>query len=697
VETQHAIYGAALAASNDQCPATFAIAGHHAGLHDLNGLKSALEKFTSKHGEPDALFQLLKDEQDKHSELNKTTPPVTIPPFPEPSAHITHAGMVSETAATLATEFYTRMLFSCLVDADRLDSAFWPSSPPPPLPFEPGALLEKILAERDRKRAANPASALSTVRNDIFDACLRAGAQTPGFFSLTVPTGGGKTLAAMAFALAHARAHAGRHDFRRVIIVIPYLSIIEQNAAEYRRILDPENTGFVLEHHSSAQTPRNASGEDLSQLELATENWDAPVVITTSVQFLESLLAASPSRARKLHNIARSIVIFDEVQTLPARLLAPMLNVFRELAANYGTSFVFSSATQPAFRRTASLPDGFVENELREIVPVPDALFRQLRRVSYRFHPEQFAWSDLAEKLVSSPQVLCVVNLTRHARELWEKLSRRLPKDERPIHLSSAMCPAHRLALVRRIRQRLKSGLPCRVISTQLIEAGVDVDFPEVWRAMGPLDSIVQVAGRCNREGRRPAAESIVHVFIPADNKLPLGIYTTATGQAASSLAALGENASEHLATDPAIFGKYFTALHSIVPTDHDKRGENTIQEEREKLHFRKVAAKAFVIQDSGTPVIAPIGKGRHLVAAIRARINDPARAATKSRFTRDDLRRLQRYMVNVRAHDFSLLSAHQFIELLLPNLDLFVLKESHYNRDLGFLPDGNQPPQDFL
>jgi CRISPR-associated endonuclease/helicase Cas3 len=693
-DTQHAIFGAAFAAKHDQCPAASAIAGHHAGLHDLDDLPSAIERSKAKEPEPvDSLFQMLKGE-------NCTVPsPVSIPSFPGIPTHITRAGAISETAACLATEFYTRMLFSCLVDADRLDSAFWqtPSQKPPVPAFAPAALLEKILAERDRKRAANPASALSTVRNDIFDACLRAGTQTPGFFSLTVPTGGGKTLAAMAFALAHAHTHTGKHDFRRVIIVIPYLSIIEQNAAEYRRILDPENTGIVLEHHSSAQPSRNASEEELSQLELATENWDAPVVITTSVQFLESLLASSPSRARKLHNIARSIVIFDEVQTLPAHLLAPMLSVFRELAANYGTSFVFSSATQPAFRRTASLPDGFTENELREIAPAPDALFRQLRRVSYHFHPTPFTWPDLADKLVSTPQVLCVVNLTRHARELWEELSRCLPKDERPIHLSSAMCPAHRLALIRRIRQRLKSGLPCRVISTQLIEAGVDVDFPEVWRAMGPLDSIVQVAGRCNREGRRPAAESVVHVFIPADNKLPLGIYTTATDQAVTALAALGEKASEDLATDPAIFRKYFTALHGIVPVDHTKRGEATIQQERENLHFRKVAEKAVVIKNSGTPVIVPIGKGRHIIAAIRARANNPARAANEPRFTRDDLRRLQRYMVNAHDHDFHLLQQRGFVEKLLPNLEVFILKESHYNRDLGFLPNGNQSPQDSL
>ena len=691
-ETHHAIYGALLACASDQAPAAFAIAGHHAGLHDLPDLQSNIEHAKTR-DDPDALFQLLKDD------LREAYPGVSIPFFPDQPArmHIARAEKDSETAACLATEFYTRMLFSCLVDADRFDSAYWPphAKTPSTIPLNPAVLLERVLAGRDRKRAGNPGSPLAATRNSIFDACLEAGKQPPGFFSLTVPTGGGKTLASMAFALAHAQAHG----LRRIIVVIPYLSIIEQNAAEYRRILDPENAGVVLESHSSAKPRNEAADEELSLLELVSENWDAPVVVTTSVQFVESLFAASPTRARKLHNIARSIVIFDEVQTLPTHLLSPMFSVFRELAGNYGVSFVFSSATQPAFRRSASsLCDGFAENELREIAPDPKKLFHQLRRVSYRLLSDPLGWPALAGQLAAAPQVLCVVNLTRHARELWIELSqpsRRLSENERPIHLSSAMCPAHRLALIRRIRQRLKAGLPCRVVSTQLVEAGVDLDFPAVWRAMGPLDSIVQVAGRCNREGRHPASESIVHVFTPEDNKLPPGIYSTATDQTAVSLARLGAGAPERLTDTPGIFGDYFDALFGVTNTDYARRGENTIQEEREKLHFRKVAEKAKVIEDSGTPVIVPIGGGKHLVDAIRNRASQPV--AGQPRFTRDDLRRLQRYMVNVRDRDFLLMEAHGFVQPLLPNLDLFVLKESHYNYDLGFLPDGNQPPLDFL
>ncbi len=513
-----------------------------------------------------------------------------------------------------SAEFYARLIFSCIVDADRLDTAHWPASPPPDAPLDTDTLLDAVHSERTRKSAANPASPLAALRNRIFDTALEQTTLPTGFFSLTVPTGGGKTLASMAFALAHAR----RHGLRRIIVVIPYLSIIEQNAAEYRRIF---GNNVVLENHSGVAPSDDADEEEKSRLELVSENWDAPVIVTTSVQFLESLFAASPSRCRKLHRIPRSVVIFDEVQTLPAHLLAPTFSVLRELATNYGTSFVFSSATQPAFRRCAALPDGFLPTELREIAPAPDDLFRQLRRVTYRLPTsgETFDWPTLAARLAASPQVLCVVNLTRHARELWEQLSHLLPADEAPIHLSSAMCAEHRLRLIASIKERLRTDKPCRVISTQLIEAGVDVDFPEVWRALGPLDSIVQVAGRCNREGRR--ASGLVNVFQPAEHKLPPGVYCSASDQAAITLASLGDTATaaEHLATSSDIFSGYFQSLYQVVNTDYAKRGEPTIQEDRSYLRYREVARKARVIEDSGTPVIvagdiAPLlGAGRGL------------------------------------------------------------------------------------
>ena len=679
-ETQHAIFGAAWAADETRphlFASTLAVAGHHAGLHNQCDIEGMCAKRGLRIPEtiPALIAQLV-------SELGPLPPCPALPTW-----------ILSAPAAAQAhsAEFYARLIFSCIVDADRLDTAHWPASPPADSALDTATLLAAVHNERANKIAnsTNLGSPLASLRNRIFDTALDRAALPTGFFSLTVPTGGGKTLASMAFALAHARAHG----LRRVIVVIPYLSIIEQNAAEYRRIF---GDNVVLENHSGVAPSDDADEEEKSRLELVSENWDAPVIVTTSVQFLESLFAASPSRCRKLHRIPRSVVIFDEVQTLPAHLLAPTFNVFRELAANYGTSFVFSSATQPAFRRCASLPDGFLPAELREIAPAPAELFRALRRVTYRLPApgETWDWPSLAARFAATQQVLCVVNLTRHAHDLWQELSRFCP-DEPPIHLSSAMCAQHRLDLIALIKERLRLGQPCRVISTQLIEAGVDVDFPEVWRALGPLDSIVQVAGRCNREGRHPTGT--VHVFRPADHKLPPGVYRSASDQASITLAALGDTATaaEHLATSSEIFSTYFQSLYQVINTDHAKPGEATIQDDRSYLRYRKVAEKARVIEDSGTPVIisGDLRGGQWaepLISELRNRVLAPG----QRRFERDDLRRLQRYMVNVRYHKFQLLLARQFVRPLLANLELYVLDTACYHPALGLHTDNTQPDE---
>lgn len=664
VDTQHAVYGAKWAVDSDRnlLPSAFGVAGHHAGLHDLGDLQQMLA--------------------DSKREFEKVIPEIArrleaeLGPLPKPPRPPSWVE-----ASELSIECYVRLLFSCVVDADRLDTAFWRSKPPLDRMLEAERLLSLVQAERDLKGAANPGSPLGRLRNDVFDACVAKGDLPQGFFSLTVPTGGGKTLSSMAFALSHAK----RHGLRRIIVVIPYLSIIEQNAAEYRRIFGDD---VVLENHSAVEPLVDTNEEEKSRLDLVSENWDSPVIVTTSVQFLESLFAAYPSRCRKLHRVPRSVVIFDEVQTMPAHMLQPTFSMFRELARNYGVSFVFSSATQPAFRRSSSLPDGFTSDELREIAPDPPKLFQQLRRVNYHLPQKEeiLDWPQLAEKLTESNQALCVVNLVRHANELWEQLMIRLPKEERPFHLSASMCPQHRLDRLQEIRVRLKSGQPCRVIATQLIEAGVDVDFPVVWRALGPLDSIVQVAGRCNREGFLPAGN--MHVFRPVDHKLPPGVYRTASDQSAITLSALGgnETAAERLATDALLFGDYFNSLWQAI----DVGGE--IQEERKKLHFRKVASGAKVIRDDGQPVTACYGEGARIIKEIRER----APLANQPRFNRDDLRRLQRFMVNVHANKFTILLARQNIKQLLPNMELYVLDDGLYHSDLGLVID-SRPLEDFL
>ena len=660
-ETHHAKYGAKLAFGAGSLPLAFAVAGHHAGLQNLADLQKLVDD-----------TEVLLNSQEYFF------PEESSLPFP-----------VAGEEGILKLEFFTRLLFSCLIDADRLDSAFWDRlGDRTNVPLDSSLLLSRLLAEREIQRRKHPAGVLSDVRNRIFDACLDAGGKSQGFFSLTVPTGGGKTLSGMAFALAHAKAH----NLRRVIVVIPYLSIIEQNAAEYRRVLDPERRGIVLECHSAAQPDTSLRDECLLPLELITENWDAPIIVTTSVQFLESLFAASPSRARKLHNITDSVVLFDEVQTLPTHLLGPVLSAFRELATHYGVSFVFSSATQPAFRKSPSLTEGFSPEELREIVPGPAAIYRALRRVDYIFESTPLSWDDVAERLLSERQCLCVVNLTRHAYELWKCLDDNKPSPaERPIHLSSAMCPAHRLAVIRHIRRLLSDGKTCRVISTQLIEAGVDVDFPIVWRAMGPLDSIVQAAGRCNREGCLERGR--VHVFSPVENKLPGGIYRTATGQAASTLSLLRKGSEESvgdaLASDPHLFTDYFTALYQLAETDG-----MDIQKARSEFNFRSVARKVKVIDDGGRGIVVPKGKGRHVVESIRSR-KVPVGGL---RFTQQDFRALQRYMVNIRERDFDFLRGHGLVSELLPNLDVYVIDIAQYDKYLGVMkPDQTPAMEEFF
>ena len=329
-------------------------------------------------------------------------------------------------------------------------------------------------------------------------------------FSLTVPTGGGKTLTSLAFALDHAIAHG----LDRIVYVIPYTSIIEQTAQVFRDAVGED--GDVLEHHSAVEwDPKGAEQDDdegregLKKLRRDAENWDARIIVTTSVQFFESLFAARTSACRKLHNLAKSVIILDEAQTLPLPLLRPCMAAIETLAAGYRASVVLCTATQPALNKQDGFDKGF-EN-VRELAPDPQHLYMQLKRVRVEIAPEPLNDETLAAQLRSQNQVLCIVNSRAHARDLFGQI-----KDAPGArHLSTLMCPLHRRAALAKIRQDLKDGKPVRLIATSLIEAGVDVDFPTVWRAMTGLDSIAQAAGRCNREGYM--AKGIVHVFRPDD------------------------------------------------------------------------------------------------------------------------------------------------------------------------------------
>jgi CRISPR-associated endonuclease/helicase Cas3 len=705
-ETNHAVYGSAAATHQfDDGASAFAIAGHHTGLHDMADLDNLVngQKY-SAHQKYAQLLALARDEKEVGTfpEFN----PIPFGNFDNDKKH--------------GYEFLTRALFSIIVDSDRLDAEQWEMEQKTgkpwqrqPAKLDTETLLKRIQTVREEKKRERPEDDLNHLRNTIFDACMDKGGRLPqGFFSLTVPTGGGKTLSSMAFALSHAKTHG----LRRVIVVIPYLSIIEQNAKEYKDAFGEE---VVLEHHSAVELPQDyrRTGDsdsdeptNASDMEKAMENWDMPVIVTTSVQFIETLFAASPGQARKLHNIPGSVVIFDEVQTLPARLLEPTLNILRELKGRWGVSFLFCSATQPAFRKSTNLRNGFEPDEMTPIILEPENVFKKLRRVDYCIEPREnpLDWQTIAERMISHPQALCVVNVRRHAFELWEALRRRLHErglgkegEEALFHLSSAMCPAHRLDLLglskhppsNNIKERLRSGKRCFVASTQLIEAGVDIDLPVVFRAMGPLDSIVQAGGRCNREGllrdkQGNFCRGQVIIFHPQDSGLPPGIYSKGTTITPAYLEA------DKIAEDPAIFTQYFHELYQITPTDFYQKGQHTIQEDRAEFRFRKVADHARVIKkDETISVIVPYGNGKAMIDQIR----------DAKGFDFKTLRRLQRYMVNIRKQqpysDFAKLHALGAITPLLPDrLEIPVLGDWCYKIDppLGVVIE-NRPLEDFI
>ncbi|MDR5907731.1 CRISPR-associated endonuclease Cas3'' [Franzmannia qiaohouensis] len=410
--------------------------------------------------------------------------------------------------------FLARMLFSCLVDADYVDTESFYAVHEKGVPHARGGgpPLEVLRDALDKRLATFKAdSDVNRLRGEILSHVRAQAELPPGRFSLTVPTGGGKTLASLAFALDHAIAHG----MDRVIYVIPFTSIVEQNAAVFRDALGEHGEAAVLEHHSAFDTGSQRDHHTIDKLRRDSENWDARIIVTTAVQFFESLFAAKTSRCRKLHNIASSVVILDEAQTMPLPLLRPSVAALDELALNYRTSVVLCTATQPALAETDDPDrsfDGGLRN-LRELAPEPEQLYRQLERVSVR-HIGTLGDGELRDKLLATEQVLCIVNNRRHARALFESIA------DQPgaYHLTTSMCAVHRRQVLAEIRQVLEDGQTCRVISTSLIEAGVDVDFPRVLRAEAGLDSIAQAAGRCNREGRRKASDSEVAIFATAND-----------------------------------------------------------------------------------------------------------------------------------------------------------------------------------
>lgn len=481
-----------------------------------------------------------------------------------------------------------RMLFSSLVDADFLETEAHFNAPLPGTRYQrPRASnlqaeqsLQLVLRYIEQCRECSKATKhVIHMRDDLLAACRRMAPEPQGVFTLSAPTGSGKTLAMLAFALDH----AARHSLRRIVLVVPYLSIIEQTARIYRDIFESEDAKAVglgphcvLEHHSLTLGPSEEKDDEensrLATARLLAENWDAPIIITTSVQFFESLFSNRASACRKLHRLAQSVVLFDEVQTFPKELAIPTLAALGHLARRHGCTTVFATATQPAFAHFDSQAKqiGGSGWQPREIVPGELNLFDRARRTAVHWPKadEQTAWMELGQRLARYDRVLCIVNLKRHATRLVE-LMKDAVGEQGLFHLSTNLCPAHREKVLAAVRRRLDdaSAGPCRLIATQCVEAGVDIDFPVVYRAMGPLESIAQAAGRCNRNGRQ--ARGDVHVFRPDPSGegesttllYPPGGY----GQAANQTEGLLNAAHGSLDLDnPATFARYYGLLYQL-------------------------------------------------------------------------------------------------------------------------------------
>ena len=616
-QVEHAGAGAALAmAKHDSrgLPIAFAVAGHHSGLANLKS-----------QGDSDRtpLLERVENNRSVLSDLSAVVPS-TISQVEVPELPTWLATLGDRDTRLLSAEMFVRFLFSALVDADRLCTEHF---------LEPGKRdvgthdsltdLSDLLDEQIESVAAraDSASRVNQTRANVLSACRTAAEWPQGVFSLTVPTGGGKTLSAMSFALRH----AVHHDLRRVIVVIPYTSIIEQNAKVYATALGADN---VIEHHSNLDEAKayEQSPEIGLRRRLATENWNAPVVVTTTVQFFESLFSAHPSRCRKLHNVANSVIVLDEVQTLPPSLLLPILDGLQELAHHYGCSVVLSTATPPALSQP-HLSFGLAG--VREITPNPTSLAAELKRVAVTWPQtgEVVSYATVADLMAGHLRVLAIVHLRKDARYLAELL----PPDGR-YHLSALMCPAHRLEVLAAVKTALKAEKVCRVVSTQLVEAGVDIDFPVVYRALAGLDSLAQAAGRCNREGSltdgngQPAPGQFI-VF-RAETKPPPGVLRMALDGTEGLLAAHGDRL-DLLA--PATFTEFFKGLY--FKSDKDAAG---IQTKRRDFNFADVDREFRMIDDYAVPVVMPYGDAVQRLERYR---HSPTRASRRA---------LQPYIVQV-------------------------------------------------
>jgi CRISPR-associated endonuclease/helicase Cas3 len=619
---------------------SYAIAGHHAGLPDWVADETANAALSIRLKET-ALLELIRNAGISSEILDKNLPIQKPPHGADPA-------------------FWIRMLFSCLVDGDFLDTESFFEREKTLLRgnySDMQTLSQAFSRFMDDKKLQSKDTYVNRLRAAILNRCIEKASDKPGAFTLTVPTGGGKTLSSMAFALHHAI----EHHKRRIIYVIPYISIIEQTADQFRAIFGES----VIEHHANLESKED--NETDMRRRLACENWDAPLIVTTAVQFFESLFASRSSRCRKLHNLTNSIVVLDEAQLLPPDFLNPILHVLSELRKHYGVTLLLTTATQPALMPQPTFSfKGLPDTE--EIIKNPENLHKDFKRVRIEILKplnETVEWEDLSDALQEHPSVLCIVNRRDDCRKLWQLMP------EGTFHLSALMCGAHRSNVIAEIKKRLQKGQATRVISTQLVEAGVDLDFPVVYRALCGLDSVAQAAGRCNREGL--LKEGHVFVFRPPTEP-PIGHLRQAAG--------IGKRLLETKCDDqisPERFNQFFQELYWLQGERLDK--EDILKDltgDREfRFSFRTAARKFKMIDDTRQEsLVVAYHEGANLIAELEKRPPD-----------RYLLRKLQRYVVNLPRYLHDKLVTDGAIRLIHPGI--FVQgHRAMYDDIIGFCPD---------
>jgi CRISPR-associated endonuclease/helicase Cas3 len=630
----------------------YLIAGHHAGLPDWDSADTG-RKALSFRLEQNHLLDRIPAQVIPQDILNQSKPAPKV------------------CGGENGFHLWVRMLFSCLVDADFLDTEYFMDKDKNQarqqfpvlaemLPVFNHAMEAKVAQLIVDQSADTP---VNRIRADVLAQCRKQAALPPGMFSLTVPTGGGKTLSSLAFALEHAKHHSKDHAIRRVIYAIPYTSIIEQTADVFRGIFGKDD---VVEHHSNFDVDR-----ETTRSRLAAENWDAPLIVTTNVQLFESLFAARTSRCRKLHNLVNSVIVLDEAQLLPPEFLQSILDMLNLLTTHYGVTVVLSTATQPALN---TVKDSFGRttrkglNNVREIIADVDGLYADLERVDVKI-PADFNqprdWKSLAAELCQHDTVLAIVNTRKDCRELWELM----PKGT--LHLSALLCGAHRSAIIADIKERLKRGEAVRVISTQLVEAGVDLDFPVVYRALAGLDSIAQAAGRCNREGGLTGKGKIV-VFIPPK-------------PAPKGLLRFGEDATKDVwhkrpekPLSRTLFTRYFNLFLSMPNLDeHDIAGSLKCGSGLE-VQFRTAAEKFRLIDDRETQAV---------FVRYNAESDKLIQQLNQIGPKRDLMRKLQRHAVTIYRHDLNRLLQNGDIRTIENYPDLYAqVSDTLYHKESGLL-----------